>query len=74
MLLLAGGIGLKSFLQSGGIRKYFGLWVAFVFLAFLAIHALTFVKVRYRLPLDALLAIPAAGWLASLGTRTGFIS
>jgi hypothetical protein len=37
-----------------------------VFLSFLTIHALTFTKTRYRLPLDALLAIPAGGWLAGL--------
>jgi len=29
----------------------------------LAVHSITFVKTRYRLPLDALLSIAAGGWL-----------
>lgn len=71
MLLFSGCSGLKSFLKGGGTRKSLGLWIAIVFLTFLAAHAATFAKTRYRLPLDALLAISAGGWLASLGRRVG---
>jgi hypothetical protein len=42
-----------------------------VFLAFLAVHALTFTKTRYRLPLDALLAVPAGAWLAGFKRKRG---
>jgi hypothetical protein len=42
-----------------------------VFLSFLTVHALTFTKTRYRLPLDALLAVPAGAWLAGFKRKPG---
>lgn len=64
LLLVSAYAGLKSFLRQTGSPRYFGIWMVMVFLSLLVVHALTFTKTRYRLPLDALLAVPAGGWLA----------
>jgi hypothetical protein len=64
LLLVSAGGGFKYFLCRKEGPSFFGLWMAIVFLSFLTVHALTFTKTRYRLPLDALLAIPAGAWLA----------
>ena len=63
LLLVSAWAGLRYLFQckEGSV---FGLWIVIIFLSFLTIHALTFTKTRYRLPLDALLAVPAGGRLA----------
>jgi hypothetical protein len=71
LLLVSACGGLKCFLCRKEGPAFFGLWIVLVFLAFLAVHALTFTKTRYRLPLDALLAIPAGGWLAGFKRKAG---
>jgi hypothetical protein len=70
LLLVSACGGLKCFLCRKEGTSFFGLWIVLVFLAFLAVHALTFTKTRYRLPLDALLAIPAGAWLAGCKRKT----
>jgi hypothetical protein len=70
LLLVSAWGGLKCFLCRKEGPAFFGLWVALVFLSFLTIHALTFTKTRYRLPLDALLAVPAGAWLAGCKRKT----
>jgi hypothetical protein len=65
-LLVSAYGGLRQLWRRRGDPRWLGLWIVVVFLSFLTIHALTFTKTRYRLPLDALLAIPAGGWLAGL--------
>jgi hypothetical protein len=64
LLLVSACGGLKYFLCRKEGPSFFGLWIVLVFLSFLTVHALTFTKTRYRLPLDALLAVPAGAWLA----------
>jgi hypothetical protein len=64
LLLVSACGGLKYLLCRKSGPSFFGLWMAIVFLSFLTVHALTFTKTRYRLPLDALLAVPAGAWLA----------
>jgi hypothetical protein len=65
LVLLGSAVGgVRMLFRAGGGAGWFGRWVLVVFLSFLTIHALTFTKSRYRLPLDALLAVPAGGWLA----------
>jgi len=69
VLLGASVVGLRRLLRLGSGPESLGLWMIAVFLAVLAVHALTFTKTRYRLPLDALLAVPAGGCLAGRGRR-----
>ncbi len=64
VILAAGVLGLFDLAAVGGGARRVALWIGALCLVFLGVHALTFVKTRYRLPLDALLVIPAAGWLA----------
>jgi hypothetical protein len=64
LLLVSACGGLKYFFRRKNGPSFFGLWMVIVFLSFLTVHALTFTKTRYRLPLDALLAVPAGAWLA----------
>jgi hypothetical protein len=71
LLLVSACGGLKYFLCRKEGPSFFGLWMVIVFLAFLTVHALTFTKTRYRLPLDALLAVPAGAWLAGLKRKPG---
>jgi hypothetical protein len=71
LLLVSACGGLGYFLRRKEGPSFFGLWLVFVFLAFLTVHALTFTKTRYRLPLDALLAIPAGAWLAGCKRKPG---
>ncbi len=71
LLLVSACGGLKHLLCRKEGPSFFGLWMALVFLAFLTVHALTFTKTRYRLPLDALLAIPAGAWLAGFKRKAG---
>jgi hypothetical protein len=68
-LLVSACGGLRPLWRRQGDPGGLGLWMVIVFASFLAIHALTFTKTRYRLPLDALLAIPAGGWLAGVKRR-----
>jgi len=71
LLLVSACGGLKYFLCRKEGPSFFGLWIVLVFLAFLTVHALTFTKTRYRLPLDALLVIPAGAWLAGCKRKAG---
>jgi hypothetical protein len=71
LLLVSACGGLKYFLCRKEGPSFFGLWLVILFLSFLTVHALTFTKTRYRLPLDALLAIPAGAWLAGFKRKTG---
>ena len=71
LLLVSACGGLRYFLCRKEGPSFFGLWMVVVFLAFLAVHALTFTKTRYRLPLDALLAVPAGAWLAGFKRKAG---
>jgi hypothetical protein len=71
LLLVSACGGLKYFLCRKDGRSFFGLWMVMVFLSFLTVHALTFTKTRYRLPLDALLAVPAGAWLAGFKRKAG---
>jgi hypothetical protein len=71
LLLVSAGGGLKYFLWRKTGPSFFGLWMVVVFLSFLTVHALTFTKTRYRLPLDALLVIPAGAWLAGFKRKPG---
>jgi len=71
LLLVSACGGLKCFLGRKDGPSFFGLWMVVVFLSFLTVHALTFTKTRYRLPLDALLAIPAGAWLAGFKRKPG---
>jgi len=71
LLLVSAGGGLKCLLCRKEGPSFFGLWMALVFLSFLTVHALTFTKTRYRLPLDALLAVPAGAWLAGFKRQPG---
>ena len=71
LLLVSACGGLKYFLFRKDGPSFFGRWMVFVFLSFLTVHALTFTKTRYRLPLDALLAVPAGAWLAGFKRKAG---
>jgi hypothetical protein len=71
LLLVSACGGLKYFWGCNNDPSFFGLWTVIVFLSFLTIHALTFTKTRYRLPLDALLAVPAGAWLAGFKRKPG---
>jgi len=71
LLLVSACGGLRYLLWREEGPSFFGLWMAIVFLSFLIVHALTFTKTRYRLPLDALLAVPAGAWLAGLKSKSG---
>ena len=71
LLLVSACGGLKHLLCRKECSSFFGLWMVLVFLAFLTVHALTFTKTRYRLPLDALLAVPAGAWLAGFKRKPG---
>jgi hypothetical protein len=71
LLLVSACGGLKYFFRRKGDPSFFGLWMVIVFLSFLTVHALTFTKTRYRLPLDALLAVPAGAWLAGFKRKPG---
>jgi hypothetical protein len=62
-ILVAGCRGVGCLLAAGGRARQFGLWTTVLFAVLLAVHSITFVKTRYRLPLDALLSIAAGGWL-----------
>lgn len=69
LVLVPGLLGTLALAKGNGLPRRWGLWLAGLCLAFLAAHALTFVKTRYRLPLDALLVIPASAWLARYTSR-----
>jgi hypothetical protein len=71
LLLVSACGGLKYLLWRKESPSFFGLWMVIIFLSFLTIHALTFTKTRYRLPLDALLVIPAGAWLAGFKRKAG---